>query len=408
MTQKLYWSDPHLASFDCEGARLARHGEAPSIVLSRTLFYPEGGGQLGDTGTLVVGGASVRVVDTQIDDAGDIHHLFEGAPPETGPGVAVRGSIDVARRLDHMAQHTAQHALSRALADEARADTVSARLGAATCTIDLSRPGIPDAELARAEDVVNALIRSDVSVRAHFPSPDELAAMPLRRAPKVASGVRVVEIEGFDLSPCGGTHATRTGQLGQVRVVGAEKYKGMLRITFHAGLRALGDARAKHAALASAAADLTCGMLDVPAAIGKLRADLRAARDGLEAARAELAERLAEGALAALPGDAPAPIVVPVMRERDDLSSLRVLAGKLAADARVVALAGARDPSTGELVVVVQRGASGRLDCGAFVKAQASARAGRGGGRAERAEGRFPKGTSLEALAEAARSSATD
>lgn len=412
-TEKLYWSDPHATSFEAAGATLSEHGGRPSLVLGRTLFYPEGGGQLGDVGTLAVGETALRIVDTQIDDAGVVHHLLaEPLPAAIAAGlvdVPVRGAIDAERRLDHMAQHTAQHALSRALVDEARSETVSARLGAATCTIDLARPGIPDRELHRAEDVVNALVRSDVVVRTHFPSADELASMPLRRQPKVKDGIRVVEIDGFDFSPCGGTHVTRSGQMGQVRIVGLEKYKGMLRLTFHAGLRALADARAKHAALAAAAADLTCGALDVPAAIGKLRADLKATRGKLDAARTELSSLVARAMLEALPPSdrEPGPIVVPVMRPSDDVAALRVLAGKLAEDPRVVAIAAAPDPEAGDVVLVVQRGAAAKLDCGAFVQAQARARGGRGGGRPERAEGRFPRGTTLEDLAAAAEAAAS-
>lgn len=413
-TEKLYWADPHATSFETAGATLTEHGGKSSIVLARTLFYPEGGGQLGDTGTLAVGDAALCIQDTQIDDEGVIHHVLAEALPEAIATrlaeATVRGVVDSERRLDHMAQHSAQHALSRALVDEARAETVSARLGAATCTIDLARPSVPDAELHRAEDVVNALVRSDVVVRTHFPSPAELAAMPLRRQPKVSEGIRVVEIDGFDFSPCGGTHVTRTGQMGQIRIVGIEKYKGMLRVTFHAGLRALADARAKHAALAAAAADLTCGALDVPGAIGKLRSDLKGTRAQLDAARSELAALVARSMLDALPPPdrASGPIVIPALRPNDDVSALRVLAGKLAEDPRVVAIAGAPDPSTGEMIVVVQRGASAGLDCGAFVQAQARERGGRGGGRPERAEGRFPRGTVLEDLSAAASAGGSD
>lgn len=405
MTEKLYWQDPHLATFATQGVRAADYQGKSAVVLERTLFYPEGGGQLGDVGTLTIGDVVAKVVDTQIDDAGVIHHVLEG-PVSFDANAAVQGSIDLERRLDHMAQHTGQHALSRALADEARAETVSARLGATSCTIDLSRPSIYDSELHKAEDLVNAIIRSDVVVRSHFPSPDELAKMPLRRQPKVNDGIRIIEIDGFDFSPCGGTHVTRSGQIGQVRIVAIEKYKGGVRVTFHAGLRALADARAKHAALSAAAADLTCGVLDVPAAIGKLRADLKTVRTALDGAREELAGLVAKALRDALPpsSERPSPIVVPVLRANDDVTALRVLAGKLAEDARIVALAGGLDPQTGELVLVVQRGRDGALDCGAFVKAQAAQRNGRGGGKAERAEGRFPRGTSLEVLGAAASS----
>jgi alanyl-tRNA synthetase len=409
MTVKLYWSDPLATTFETRGASLAAYDGKPSIVLAETLFYPEGGGQLGDAGTLSIGGARVGVADTQIDASGAIHHVL-AAPPGAEieaalrEGAVVRGAIDEARRRDHMAQHTAQHALSRALVGEARADTVSARLGATTCTIDVSRPGIADADLHRVEDLVNALVTSDVEVTASFPTDLELAKLDLRKRPnaeKSANGVRVVTIRDFDVTPCGGTHVTRTGQIGQVRILSTEKYKGMLRISFCAGRRALVDARAKGDALAAAAAALTCGREDVPAAIAKLRAEMKAMRDRLDGARAELAELVAARVRASLP-DGDGPHVVPLLRPNDDLASLRVLAGELTKDARVVALCGSSDPSTGELVVVVQRGAAGKLDCGAFMGAETRRRGGRGGGRPERAEGRFPKGTSLDDLAAAA------
>jgi alanyl-tRNA synthetase len=409
-TEKLYWSEPYGTSFETTGATLAAWEEKPSLVLAKTLFYPEGGGQLGDSGTIAIGSSLVRIADTRIADDGTIHHvlaepLHEAVSSLLGSAVTARGAIDASRRRDHMVQHTAQHALSRALADEARAETVSARLGATTCTIDVARPTIPDIELHRAEDLVNALAASDVNVRALYPSTTELAKLPLRKQPKVEPGevIRIIDIEGFDMTPCGGTHCTKSSHIGQTRIVALEKYKGGLRITFHAGGRALADARAKHAVLATLASELTCGVLDVPQAVTKLRAELKGTRAQLDAARTELAELLARQMIGALP-ETKKPIVVPVMRAEDDVKTLRVLAGKLTEDARVVALCGATDPASGELVLVVQRGKEGKLDCGAFLLEQAKVRSGRGGGRPERAEGRFARGTSLEVLAAAATS----
>ena len=413
-TEKLYWSDAHATVFEATGASLGEHGGRTAIVLGRTMFYPEGGGQLGDAGRLAVGTHEVRIADTQVE-RGVIYHVVEGAldagladalASSAAHELAVRGSVDEARRRDHMVHHTAQHALSRALADAARASTVSARLGATSCTIDVARPGIADADLHRAEDLVNAVVMSDVAVIASFPSPEELAKLDLRKQPnaeKSAAGVRIVAIEGFDLTPCGGTHCTRTGQIGQIRITATEKYKGMLRITFHAGLRALADARAGRDLLATLATDLPCGADDVPAAVAKLRGETKALRDKLASARLELADHVARDLRAGLP-DSPGPHVVHVTRALDDLASLRTLAAKVTEDARVVALVGGRDEGSGEVVVVVQRGAGSTLDCGAFVTAQAKACGGRGGGRPERAEGRFPRATSLEVLAAAATS----
>lgn len=407
MTEKLYWQAPEQTSLDDEPARVAEHAGRASVVLARTIFYPEGGGQLGDTGALRVGDVIARVEDTQIDDAGTIHHVVSEAHARAvadaiAAGARVSLTLDAERRRDHAAQHTAQHALSRALADRAGAETVSARLGASICTIDVAKASVPDAELHAVEDFVDALVRANVAVRALYPSPDELASLPLRKQPTVKEGVRLVEIEGFDLTPCGGTHCARTGEIGQARFVSAERYKGGLRLSFHAGRRALVDAREARGLLGAIAGALTCGPADVPAAIEKQRADLKTARHALDAAREELAGLVARELLRALPGGG-GPFVVTSQRPTDDVAMTRLLAKALAADARVVALCAGEDPSSGEVVLVAQRGAEGVLDCGAFLLAQAKARSGRGGGRPERAEGRFPRGTSLEVIATAAR-----
>ncbi len=150
--------DAGALSFETGGAVLATHGGRTSILLPRTMFYPEGGGQLGDIGTLAIGAHQLRIADTQIED-GVIHHVLDGAVPEAVADafrtsaaleIVVQGTVEATRRQDNTVQHTAQHALSRALADAARADTVSARLGLTSCTIDVARPGIKDADLHAA------------------------------------------------------------------------------------------------------------------------------------------------------------------------------------------------------------------------------------------------------------------
>jgi alanyl-tRNA synthetase len=236
-------------------------------------------------------------------------------------------------------------------------------------------------------------------VRQLFPTAEELPKLPLRRPPKVDRGIRVIDIEGFDMSPCGGTHCTRTGQIGAVRVVGLEKYKGGWRITFHAGRRALDDARRKEAVLAELARDFTCGLLDVGQSVGKLRADLKARTDALAATRGELVDLLADRILTAHPPGAGVQRIV-VLREHDDLGMLRTLAGRLASREDVVAFCAAPDDkSAGDWSIVVQRGARTDFDCGAWLKAAAAASGGRGGGRPERAEGRLPRTASIETLA---------
>jgi alanyl-tRNA synthetase len=260
---------------------------------------------------------------------------------------------------------------------------------------------LPERDLARAEDLVNAVVMNDVPVRSLFPSPEELRALPLRRAPTVDRDVRVIEIEGFDYSPCGGTHCTRTGQIGSVRVVGLEKYKGGWRVTFHAGRRALDDARKKEGVLSELARDFTCGLLDVGSAVGKLRAELKTRTDALSATRGELVELVAARVLAEHPPDPSGTTRIVLVREHDDVPMLRTLAGRLAARADVLAFCGSLDQGLAagqegrDWAVVVQRGTGLSFDCGAWLKAVTAAHGGRGGGRPDRAEGRLPGALSL-------------
>jgi alanyl-tRNA synthetase len=457
-TEKVYWKDPFALTFSGARARLAtwtpagatgatgEHGARASIVLDRTLFYPESGGQMADVGTLSLAGRTLHVRDVQIDDDGNIHHLVDEALGELAEDLTrgagdVAGQIDRSRRLDHMAQHTAQHALSRALVEVIDAETISARLGAGGCTIDVDCSGgggrgrgcaIEDRDLARAEDLVNSVVTGDVAVRQLFPTREELARMPLRKAPTVDHDVRIIEIEGFDFTPCGGTHCTRTGQIGLVRVVGLERTVLRLRdaekskrsgwrVTFHAGRRALDDVRAKEAVLAGLARDFTCGMLDVGAAVGKLQGELKARSDLLATTRGELIELLAERVLAAHPPDPSGTTRVVVLRgdgQGADLSMLRTLAGRLASRPDVVAFCAAKEAAAAsgaageggsprsEWIVVVQRGASADFDCGKWVKNAAGAHGGRGGGRPERAEGRLPGSVALERLVQGPHGSA--
>lgn len=391
-TERLHLHDSLHLRFEARVLRAAAWNGAPSLILDRTAFYAEGGGQLGDRGALrLEDGTAIEIRDVQIDDVtSEVHHLLDAAAPEALIGAAVTGSIDEARRRDFMSQHTGQHMLSRALLDVAGGETVSSRLGSDLSTIDLGLPALDDALAARAEDLVNAVVLEDRPVRVHFPTPEALAAMPLRRQPKVTENIRVLEVEGFDFSPCGGTHCARTGQVGPVRILKTERYKGMTRVTFVAGARTIADYRDKDAALRELGKGLKCGPLDVPGAVARMRNDLRDAQQALGAARTQLMQFVAEKLLAE---HAPRPAgTTPIvaLRDGDDIDALRALAGALAKRGDVFAVAAAKDPASGDWLVVVERGAQATGEAGGWLRAQTTKHGGRGGGRADHAEGRLP------------------
>jgi alanyl-tRNA synthetase len=373
MTVRLYHSDAYLRRFDATVVAHAAVAGKPAVILDRTAFYPEAGGQLGDRGTL--GGASV--VDTQELDDGTIAHIFDPATAAPAVGASVSGELDWARRRQHMAQHTAQHLLSATLLDRAQAATASARLGESALTIDVARDRIPDAELAAAEDLANDLVDDDLAIRAWFPDPAELAAIKLRRDPKVTASIRVVAIGDYDFSPCGGTHCTRTSQIGAVRITGSERYKGMTRVTFTAARRARAELFARDQVLRALAAQFSCAPAEVVAAVDKLRRDATAAEDE----RTALRGRLANAVVSSFPGTGPVVAALP-----GDAELMRTVAAKLVSAGRDALLCAPDDSGTS---VILFRAAGSTLDCGALWKQLVAQVPGRGGGRAERAEGRL-------------------
>ncbi|MCI0572046.1 MAG: alanine--tRNA ligase-related protein [Myxococcaceae bacterium] len=390
-TERLYFADPFLHRFS---GRVVAHGTwagAPSVVLDRTAFYAEAGGQMADRG--VLGGRTVR--DVQVDDAGVVHHVLEVPAGEALPevGAELTGEVDRARRRVHMALHTGQHMLSRALVDVAQAATVSSRLGEAVCTIDVDLETLDERRVAEAEALVNSVIDDDVAIRAFFPTPDELASLSLRRAPKVTENIRVVQIGDFDVSPCGGTHCTRSAQVGLVRVIGVERNKGRGRILFSAGPRARGELWSEAGTLRTLGREFSCGPTDVKVAVDKLRRDLTEAREALGATRSRLAD-VVVAELAASLEQAPDRPVVAVLDGGAEL--LRSVAARLTSRPESVVLLAGR--TSEGLAVLVTRGSGSTFACGAFLKRAAEATGGRGGGRPEHAEGRLPPGTDWPAL----------
>lgn len=375
MTRRLYHDDAYLRRFDATVLAHARHGDRPALVLDETAFYPEAGGQLGDRGTL----GDLAVLDTQQLDDGTILHVAAADAALPAVGTRVTGLLDWERRRQHMAQHTAQHLLSGALLERAQAQTASARLGERALTIDAARDRIPEAELMAAEQLANDLIDDDLPVRAWFPSSDELVGLALRRDPKVTEHIRVVAIGDFDHSPCGGTHCARTSQLGTIRITDTERYKGMTRLTFTAARRARAELFTRDQVLRGLASQFSCAPSEVPAAVDRLRRDVENASAQVVALRGQLADVIARS----FPGNGAVVAAVP----GGDAELLRTVAVRLAAAGRDALLAAAIDDGT---AVMMLRAAGSSLDCGALWKKLAAHAGGRGGGRADQAQGKLP------------------
>jgi alanyl-tRNA synthetase len=219
--------------------KAASGAEAAALILDKTIFYPEGGGQSADRGS--IGG--FPLLDVQEKDGGILHILSAGDAGHLAPG-PTELILDWRRRRDFTVQHTAQHLLSGTILSLTGAYTVSMHLGEEINTIDVDTPDLSAETLLKAEDAVNNAIEEDSPVIIHLCPPEDVKSFPLRKTPPQSEEViRVIEIKNNDFSPCCGTHCASTGQIGILRITGAEKYKGMMRVSFIAGRRCLAESR---------------------------------------------------------------------------------------------------------------------------------------------------------------------
>jgi len=374
LTDRLYYSDPYLKEFDATLVETVSHEGRTALVLDRTAFYPTSGGQPFDAGMF----GDVRVLEVMDDDTGRVLHVVDRAPSQT----SLHGVIDWTRRFDHMQQHTGQHVLSAAFARLLNVRTESFHMGVEYSTIDLARE-VSAREMARAEDEANRVVWEDRPVTIRFASADEAASLGLRKESKREGTLRLIDVEDFDLSACGGTHVARTGAIGIIAVSAVEKVRGGSRVTFLCGGRALAGFRGLRDAVAGSVRALSVLPAELPSAIERLQAegkDLRKAVKDLQAKQAvQEAASLASAAeplgsarvvLAALPGW--------------DAGGLKSIASSIVERAGHAAVLVSDPPP---LAIVIARASDVTLDAGALLRKLAERHGGKGGGRAELAQG---------------------
>lgn len=244
-TKTLYYEQSDLNELDVSIVSIETHEGRPALVLDKTILYPEGGGQSADRGWI----NGVPILDVQFtegeandSEGGEIYHIVSDAA-SLAPGPA-RLRLDRERRQDLSTQHTAQHLLSATILRLTGAPTVSMHLGERFNTIDLDTASLKPEELVFIEDSVQDLVREDYRIITHLCPPEDVNSFPLRkRPPEGESILRIVEIDGYDYSPCAGIHLSSTGPIGILAILGADKYKGMTRLSFIAGQRVLREYR---------------------------------------------------------------------------------------------------------------------------------------------------------------------
>lgn len=268
-TEKLYYEDPCLTDFTARVIGCEEAGGAWRVVLDRTAFYPEGGGQPADHGLL--GGA--RVVDVH-EREGMIFHTCD-APLEAGAAVA--GRVDWLRRFDHMQQHSGEHIISGILCAGHRCDNVGFHLGAETVTIDYNAD-ISWEQALEAERKANAVIWADRAVEISWPSRAELAELDYRSKKELSGRVRIVTFPGADCCACCGTHVLRAGQVGLVKVISCQRFREGVRLEILCGRRAAEYLSAVCDQNRAVAQRLSVKPGDTAAAVERLEAELSEAK----------------------------------------------------------------------------------------------------------------------------------
>ncbi len=404
MTERLYYHDSFLYDFDGEIVEVmppsgadGRHG----IVLDRTAFYPTSGGQVHDTGWIMPESQpsssesteKLRVSGVIDDDRGRVVHYIEAErAPEKG--TRVRGSIDGRRRLDHMRQHSGQHVLSAAFVRLFNFPTVSFHMGEESCSIDLDTPGLTSEQVIAAEGLANQIVLENRPVGIRFVTPDEARNLELRKIPPVEKDkLRLIDISEFDLTACGGTHVSGTGQIGAILLRKTEKVRQGWRVEFVCGERAVGSARHDYAVLTEAAGLFSSHIWDVPQQVRTLQDETRALRKFTQDLQEQIADLQAQQLLAVTPEKSGRKLVVQIFADRD-LGFTKLLVQRLTRlEARVVALLATTADNPG---LVFGQSAGQPFDMGALMKEAMSRLGGRGGGSKDLAQGGAPNADGIE------------
>ncbi len=392
VTERLYYSDSHLIEFEARVVDVTdRVSGWTAIVLNRTAFYPTGGGQPSDTGTL----GGLRVVECIDDGDRGVLHVVQGVTPALD--AIVRGRVDWPRRLDHMQQHTGQHILSQAFVTLFNAPTRGFRVLETSCEIDVELREPTTEKIERAVELANNVIWEDRAITIRNVSSEEASELALRKEPSREGELRLIEIDGFDLTPWGGTHAYRTGEIGVIVVRSWERAKGLTRIDFVAGTRALADYRKANRSAREVAALFSAGRDDVPQLAAQILEENKElhrqvrlldeiaaeveAQKLLSSAREIVVNRGVEPKAGVIGG---ARLVTHIFDARD-AESLKKLAQALIANPGTIALLASRDKDTGRLVFARSTDAAG--DMNALMREACAMLDGRGGGRADLAQG---------------------
>jgi alanyl-tRNA synthetase len=281
LTRRRYQDDSYTTAFESEVVSISKRGNQYAAILRETFFYPESGGQPSDTGSI-----EGLAIDGVIEDDREILHMSSGRPP-FGPGDIVKAEIDWARRFTNMQQHTGQHILSQAFMRVLDAKTVSSRLGTDHSTVDVSRLDLAWEDVQGVERLSNSIVFENRRVKIYEARADEAGGLRVKQA-STRDVLRIVEVDGFDKSPCGGTHCKMTGEVGLIKVLRWEKVRDTTRAEFICGRLAEADYFWKSRFIVELAQQQTTKDTSIPKQVRDLYDGHRELRREAERLRTEL------------------------------------------------------------------------------------------------------------------------
>lgn len=267
--KRLYFENPYQIEFEARVVERLSWREKPAVVLDQTCFYPESGGQPSDRGTL----NGIEVLGVLEEDS-KILHLLED---DISAG-EVKGKIDWQTRFDFMQQHAGQHILSQSFHELYQAETLSFHLGEVTSTVEIDLRKVAEEEVERVETRANDIVFQDREIKSYFIPEEKISSIPLRKPPKKKGLIRVVEVTDFDYSACGGTHPSKTGEVGLIKILKWEKIRNNVKFEFVCGQRASKDYAWKNRDLRELSNMFTVSEREVLTSVEKLQSDLKSQR----------------------------------------------------------------------------------------------------------------------------------
>jgi len=382
-TERLYNDNPYLKEFRAKILEVLPWEDKFAIVLDRTAFYPEGGGQPYDTGYL-----DDSTVLQVIENNGKVLHIVDKQPRAK----EVTGLINWIRRFDLMQQHTGQHILSACFERLLKGSTDSFHMGKDILSIEINIDSFTTNDADNIEGMANDIIYSNLPVTASIVTDEELLLLPLRKMPKVNENIRIVEIKEIDFSPCGGTHVKATGEVGIIKIKNWEKCKGGIRFTFVCGGRALKDYNLDNSIVKALGDKLSVKDTEIIEAVDKVMLDLRQTEKQLSAATQELIRLEAENIIKNHPVLSGVRLVNKTFDNRS-INDARLLAQYLTQMPGTVVLLACRNENA---QIIFSRSEDVNIDINAIFKSVLPLINGKGGGNPRTAQGGGSKVDSLE------------